>query len=607
MRKRWFAPLSTAGIPFITFGGLLIAFYLLWRIVFAREVQIEWALFWLCATVLAAAGGWIVANWQNASRERDRLQRQLEALSEKLPAVQRRLDTVMQLNSSLVDAQDEKDLMDSALPVIADLLNASAVTFVPMDEWGQPLSAFTWGDLPEPMLKAWAEHLATERVRVRCEQCERRIAPPDVACPILEGPFARTVTIYCLPLMRGERMLGMLNVHLPVDAEFSPEERDFLEGLLNEIGLAVQTIRLRNQELTTLRQLQMLRASKADLSTLLGSLLDGLQRALNVDFVLLTVTKVDQWQTGLQLQKGFSPWLESSVIEKINAQVLSSRATYPALPDSVSLSAEETTELAVPLFLPGGQVTGSLLVAGKRPLAFGAHELEILQNTAAQSALLIENERMFLSLEYNAVIQERVRLAREIHDGLAQTLAFLKLKTSQMQSFLSQGDMTRLSQVLQQNYQALADAYLDTRQAIDNLRLTPQPGLMHWLEQLIKEFETASGLTVERNIDVNVGLSPEVQAQLIRILQEALSNIRKHANARRVWISLREWEGDLILEIGDDGQGFNPEEMPELSQYGLRGIRERSEFIGADIQITSKPREGTVVRLRLPSYEETLI
>ncbi len=129
---------------------------------------------------------------------------------------------------------------------------------------------------------------------------------------------------------------------------------------------------------------------------------------------------------------------------------------------------------------------------------------------------------------------------------------------------------------------------------------------MHWLEQLMGEFESSSGLTVERSIATGEELSPEVQAQMIRILQEALSNIRKHAHAQRVWVSLHEWEGDLILEVGDDGQGFDPSEMPELSRYGLRGMRERAEFIGADLQVTSHPRQGTVVRLRLPRYEETL-
>jgi two-component system, NarL family, nitrate/nitrite sensor histidine kinase NarX len=98
-----------------------------------------------------------------------------------------------------------------------------------------------------------------------------------------------------------------------------------------------------------------------------------------------------------------------------------------------------------------------------------------------------------------------------------------------------------------------------------------------------------------------------VYAQLIRIVQEALSNVRKHARAQRVWISLRHWNRDLILEIGDDGEGFTPEDVPELTRYGLRGMRERAEFIGADFQIISQPRQGTLVRLRLPLYEEPVL
>ena len=90
---------------------------------------------------------------------------------------------------------------------------------------------------------------------------------------------------------------------------------------------------------------------------------------------------------------------------------------------------------------------------------FISRQKAILQTVAAQAALLVENERLIRSLEYKVVIQERARLAREIHDGLAQTLAFLKLQAAQMQSYLAQGDLARLSQILQDNYQALAEAY----------------------------------------------------------------------------------------------------------------------------------------------------
>jgi two-component system nitrate/nitrite sensor histidine kinase NarX len=226
----------------------------------------------------------------------------------------------------------------------------------------------------------------------------------------------------------------------------------------------------------------------------------------------------------------------------------------------------------------------------------------VLLTIATQAALVIESERTRESLEFAIVIQERNRLAREIHDGLAQTLAYLKLQTAQMQRALAQDDLDALKDLLNQNYSALADAYLDARQAIDNLRLTPQKGISQWLEQAAVDFEHLSGIPVRQSFDkVPAEIPSEVQAQLIRIVQEVFSNIRKHAKAKQAWIVLKEWEGDLVLEVGDDGQGFQPDDVPGLSQYGLRGMRERAELIGADFQIASRPGEGTVVYVRLPS------
>jgi signal transduction histidine kinase len=95
-------------------------------------------------------------------------------------------------------------------------------------------------------------------------------------------------------------------------------------------------------------------------------------------------------------------------------------------------------------------------------------------------------------------------------------------------------------------------------------------------------------------------LPQEVHAQLIRIFQEALSNIRKHANATQVWISYQQENQSILFEIQDDGDGFSPEDVTGTSRHGLRGMRERAELIGADFQVISRPSEGTIVRIRLP-------
>jgi len=122
------------------------------------------------------------------------------------------------------------------------------------------------------------------------------------------------------------------------------------------------------------------------------------------------------------------------------------------------------------------------------------------------------------------------------------------------------------------------------------------------------EFEDNTGLVV--NIE---GRSPadelplEIQVQLIRIIQEALSNVRKHAQATQAWIDYHQAGRDFLVEIRDDGRGFHPDEIPGVSKYGLQGMRERSEMIGAELQIISAPEEGTIIKIRVPVPKGELI
>ena len=220
-------------------------------------------------------------------------------------------------------------------------------------------------------------------------------------------------------------------------------------------------------------------------------------------------------------------------------------------------------------------------------------------------ALDAENEKLLKQLEYKAILDERSRLAREIHDGLAQTLAFLKLEASRMQVYINKGDLAAVTRTLQACDKTLSDAYLDARQAIDNLRRVPDELLGVWLEVTATEFQTLTGIGVDvSNVHLQHVFSPSVKAQLIRIVQEALTNIRKHAQACAVTISACERVEEVVLEVSDNGCGFAPEETQPASQYGLRSMRERAETIGADFQIISSPGAGTTVRLRIPIREK---
>lgn len=505
------------------------------------------------------------------------------------------MDSVIYLNRQLVEAEDEKTLLDKALDVVTRLTGALASSFVPLDEMGEPLSALVHGNLPQPILIAWAEHLASNLVRQTCGKCQDFYADAGQVCPLLQGPFADAFSVYCLPLQSGSRTYGLLNVYFGPHHELNTDTRVFLEGLLTEMGNALQVVRLRGQELATLRQIQLARANRLGLSSTLGELLDNLLKSFDMDGAWLQTRSGGEHFPEVETIRGSSEWTGQEEVLSFYAQVLQEKRVLKS-------DQGEKDLIGAPLILPDGQVIGAIMLFANHVHEIVAHQLNVLQTIATQAALVIESERIRESLEFAIVIQERNRLAREIHDGLAQTLAYLKLQTAQMQRALTQNDLPALRNLLNQNYSALADAYLDARQAIDNLRLTPQQGISHWLEQTASEFENLSGIPVRQSFgDVSAEIPTEVQAQLIRIVQEVFSNIRKHAQAKQAWIVLKEWKGDLVLEVGDDGQGFLSDDLPGLSQYGLRGMRERAELIGADFQIASRPGAGTVVYVRLPS------
>lgn len=210
----------------------------------------------------------------------------------------------------------------------------------------------------------------------------------------------------------------------------------------------------------------------------------------------------------------------------------------------------------------------------------------------------MNNKALLEQLEYKAVLDERTRLAREIHDGLAQTLAFLKLETTRILNHVSKEEYDVAARMLQSCNETISDAYMDARQAIDNLRQVPNERLSDWLEITAEEFGKFANVGVDTsNVHLTHVFPPGVKIQVIRIIQEALTNIRKHAQACSITIIAFEHEDEAVIEIHDNGIGFNPNTVEPTSQYGLRSMRERAESIDADIQISSASGFGTTVRL----------
>ncbi len=561
--------------------------------------------YWVAAVLLTGGSCLGLFSWRLQRDRIDRLEQQLERNRNRTSLLEHQLEGVIRLNQLLIDAQHERELVENALTIIADFAGAAGSSYMPFDEWGQPVMVYTQGVLPASVIKGWAEHLGAPAVRGRCRECRQLEAASGESCPLLEPPFNESIRIYCLPLQRGGRVVGMVNLYLSSEVVLSDEQRSFMDLLLREMLLAIDMIRLRGQELATLHQLHTAHEQSESLTTILARLMEGLCDVLDYRGARLEFKPAEPHFSGLRLFWGQEEWLRTKAADALVQGQFSQSHNHDEKISQVMQDESAGQVIAARCGLPEGGVIGVLVLAGAPEWPLQKRHIDLVETVAGQAALLVENERQRLAREYRTVIQERARLAREIHDSLAQTLAYLKLTAAQMQSQLASGDMVRLEQSLNQSYQALSEAYLDTRTVIDNLRIEPQQDVVAWLKQITGDFQKSTDLKVAYNLpEAAPRIKPEIQAQLMRIVQEGLSNVRKHAHAQQVWVSLRIWDGELILELTDDGKGFSAEDVPELSRYGLRGMRERAELIGADFQIISKPGDGTTIRLQMPYKRE---
>lgn len=598
--------INDLAISILVSAGIFCGIYL-YRLFRDHHYLVDPFFFWATALLISAGFGLAIYGWLRNSHARRKTEVERCALEERSRLLERQIQGLARLNHDLADIEDEEALMNNALRIITEITGSTAASFISLDEWGQTLPAYAQGSLPEVLLKGWAEYVISERTKHLCRVCIDLEAMPGKSCPLLQGPFLENFAVYCLPLQRGEHLVGMLNIYYPVGQGLTREQRSFIQGILNMLLVAIQAIRLHNQERSTLQYIQMMRFEKMDFSSHLTGLLHSLRQAVDADYACLQVRASESWQSGFKVEDGKLPELNEYLVDEIIDGVYESKQPFPRQGEDQS-SLLPSPVWAVPLTTSENLKVGVLMVAGKHLQKPDECQQKSFDVIASYILLMLETERYLLSMEYRLVIQERKRLAREIHDSLAQTLAFLKLQTAQMQGILRQQDYERLENILEQNYEALSEAYLDARQAIDHLRIKPEQGLIHWLEEVVEDFEEGSGILVEKVlIPPSREIPPEIQAQLIRIIQEAFNNIRKHSGATKVVLAVKAWDGDVVVEVRDDGKGFQPMDVLDIAQHGLKGMRERAELIGADFQIESQSNKGTVVRLRLPPYEESKV
>ena len=208
-------------------------------------------------------------------------------------------------------------------------------------------------------------------------------------------------------------------------------------------------------------------------------------------------------------------------------------------------------------------------------------------------------------IEREAIIEERRRIAREIHDGVAQSLSYLNLKTKSVSDLLTSKDTVQALTELNEIREVVQDTYEDIRESIDQLSTEIRSvSILTALGNYVNEFSSNNGILVEFSVSKPfVQLSPIVELQLLRIAQEALTNVRRHAMASNVELTLKKTGDELEMIVKDNGKGFNLEELEKYTPgyHGLNIIKERAEGLGGNLLITTAPGQGTEVKINLPA------
>jgi signal transduction histidine kinase len=257
------------------------------------------------------------------------------------------------------------------------------------------------------------------------------------------------------------------------------------------------------------------------------------------------------------------------------------------------------TFLGVPI-VARGEVIGAFYLTekkGERGAEFTGEDEELIRTLAAHAAIAIENARLHERSRELSTIEERKRLARELHDSVTQTLFSIGL-TAEAAAELVEADPGRAREQLGRLQELTRAAMLEMRSLIFELRPAEleTEGLAAALRKHVEVLRRLHAQEIDVTVDGERRLPANVEKGLLRIAQEALGNALRHSGATRVSLSLAAHDSRVSLRVVDDGRGFDPEEAVTRSRrLGLTSMRERAEAIGGTLAIESTPGRGTTV------------
>jgi two-component system sensor histidine kinase DevS len=435
-------------------------------------------------------------------------------------------------------------------------------------------------------------------------------------------------TFLGVPIRQGERQLGQIYLTDKLGGVgFTPSDQQVIETLAAYAGIAIANARLyrqlterdrsltrRNENLALLNDLASTMASSSDVDQILDKAITQVMDYLHFEVGEVFLRQEEGSMLRLGLHRGEtigSLWRKNEYRSGDGLVGMVAKTGQARLVDRPCEERELNQDVAnclhqvVLLPLTGRRgVLGVLTVAFSQPQPLDDLEMQFLSTISAWMGTVIENVRLNLQQRRLAVLEERERIGMDLHDGIIQSIYAVGLTLEHARLLMNEAPDQAHTRI-QQAVSDLTSTIRDIRAYILDLRPRQfhDEDLMQGLARLVKEFHTNT--LVETRLDGppdGVIKLPDTSAiALFHICQEALANAAKHARARRVEVVLWATSDRVLLEISDDGRGFDQSRVRLTLGHGLSNMHTRARNVGGDVEVSSEPGQGTTILAWVPA------
>ena len=456
---------------------------------------------------------------------------------------------------------------------------------------------------------------------------------PEIAADPRSAGFppghAEMHSLLGVPIRQGDRQLGQIYLTEKIDApEFTPDDETIIEMLAAYAGVAIDHARLyeslndrdqilsrKNEELALLNQVNSALASSLELDEIMNKTLALLMAHFKVEAGEIFLREEDGETLRLVLHRGEAAeafWTRHQYKIGEGMVGLAAKTKQPVISNNLEKDDRVTRHAVVeagfrqiaciPL-TTRGEVVGVLTLAARGRKAIPKGELQLLASVAASAGTAIENARLHSNVRRVTILEERERIGMDLHDGIIQSIYGVGLMLENIRTMLRE-DPKAAEERLQKAMEGLNSTIRDIRNYILDLRPRQlhDESLIEGLGRLVSEFR--------QNTKVEVTLAgpkdhlsdlPRVNAMaLFHICQEILANIAKHANANKVTVDLWNTSDRALLEVHDDGKGFDLEKANKTVGHGLANMQTRVTNVGGELDIITSPGEGTTILAWVP-------